>query len=83
MNKFNFDTGFVSNLVLISKEEQKVVVIVMNQNLADGSRLYTAVEDTPGGIEVFTEKLEDLSERYDIPKEVLLCELNKLSPKKE
>jgi len=83
MEQFKFETGFVTNLVLVSNNPQMVVVIVMNQHLAEGSRLYTAIEDTPIGIEIYTEKLEDLAERYDIPKEKLLREMNKLKPKKE
>lgn len=83
MNKFEFEKGFVTNLVLVSNDPRMVVVIVMNQHLAEGSRLYTAVEDSPTGIEVYTEKLVDLSERYDVPKEVLQRELKKLEPKKE
>jgi len=83
MEQIKFDMGFVTNLVLISSNPPMVVVIVMNQHLAEGSRLYTAIEDTPMGIEIYTEKLEDLAERYDVPKEKLLREINKLKPKTE
>lgn len=72
MNKFNFSNASVCNYVLIGTDTQRIVVIVQNQHLDSGERLYTAIDENPDGINIYTEKISDLSERYDIPKEELL-----------
>ena len=71
MNKFNFSNGVVCNYVLVGTETEQIVVIVQTEHTVDGERLYCAIDQQPSGIEVYTEKLIDLSERYDIPKETL------------
>ena len=73
MNKFEFTSGSITNYVLVGNDPHRVIVIVQNQHIDNGERLFTVIDETPAGIDVYTEKIGDLSERYDLPKETLLA----------
>ena len=73
MNKFKFTSGAITNYVLVGSDPQRVVVFVQNQHTDNGERLYTVIDETPDGIDVYTEKIDDLTKKLDIPKEVLLA----------
>jgi hypothetical protein len=66
----------VNNLVFGKEDGSQVLTIYRNLHSVDGFRLCTVIDETPSEINVYTEKLSDIAERYNLDVDFMVKQFN-------